>query len=329
MNSDAESPSVTAVTATQIEQFAAEWLARKHDMEGWTSCDQQVLDEWLEEAPAHLLAYARLEAAWSFADRLSALRPQGKANPDTPSAKWALHSRVAAALIVLGTAGALVANIPPSRPKESAFATPVGGQQTLALDDGSRVELNTDTALRTVIDATRRTVWLDKGEAYFQIKHDANRPFIIFANGRRITDLGTKFVVRSDSSSLKVALLEGRVEVDSADDDKQPATILTAGDEALATGNTISVTRKSIRTVADQLGWQHGVIVFDHTTLAKAAAEFNRYNTKKLVVVGERVSSITIDGTFPKDSVDAFVQAAREAFNLRAREAGDEVVLSH
>jgi transmembrane sensor len=68
--------------------------------------------------------------------------------------------------------------------------------------------------------------------------------------------------------------------------------------------------------------------VFNHTTLAEAAAEFNRYNARKIVVAGTRAASIAIDGTFPKDGVDAFAQAAREAFNLHAKETSSEIVLS-
>lgn len=314
-------------TAERIEQRAADWLARKYDMDGWSPEDQHILDAWLSEAPSHLLSYARLEATWISANRLSALRLQAPRRVYSQG-RVSLFARVAIAVLVLGIAAGSVISFRSPEPKERIFSTPVGGRQTLELADGSRIELNTNTKLRTAMGAAHRTVWLDKGEAYFQIKHDATRPFVIFANGRRVTDLGTKFIVRSDASRLRVSLLEGRVEVDSASGSKDPATILAPGDEAIATADTLSVTRKSLRAVADQLSWQRGVIVFNHSTLAEAAAEFNRYNTRKLVVVGTRAASISIDGTFPKDGVDAFAQAARETFDLHAKETSNEIVLS-
>lgn len=327
MSTSGESHASVVTPATRTEQCAADWLARKYDLEGWSSEDQSDLDAWLRETPAHLLAYTRLEATWNFANRLSALRPQEQALPRRPWGR-SIQFRIAAAVVVLGIAVAALVSIPSPQTKERIFSTPLGGRQTLELADGSRIELNTNTRLRTAIDAKHRTIWLDKGEAYFQVKHDAGRPFVIFANGRRVTDLGTKFIMRSDVSRLQVALLEGRVEVDTASGGKDPATILTPGDEAIATADTVSVTRKSVQAVAEQLGWQRGVIVFNHTTLAEAAREFNRYNTKKISVSDARAANIAIDGTFPKDGVDAFVQAAREAFDLRAKETSSEVVLS-
>ena len=59
------------------------------------------------------------------------------------------------------------------------YATAVGGHKTLTLGDGSEVELNTDTIVRMPKVAGQRQVILDKGEAYFQIKHDAENPFIV------------------------------------------------------------------------------------------------------------------------------------------------------
>jgi transmembrane sensor len=313
-------------TAMQVEACAAEWLARKKEFGDWSDDDQLELDAWLQEAPAHLLAYARLDEAWKSADRLCALRTPAKESA-APQTRLP-YLRIAAVLMILGVAAVVVENVRPQAPQEKTFSTPIGGRQVLTLADGSRMELNTNTVLRVALGRDHRTIWLDKGEAYFQVTHDAARPFVIYANGRRITDLGTKFLVRNDSSRLEVALLEGRVRFDAATDEPQAMTVLTAGDDAIAAGNTTSVAKEPIHEVLAKLGWRRGVITFDHATLADAAAEFNRYNTTKIVIADPAVGSITIDGTFPTNDVAAFAEAARDTFKLHAKQTNGEIVIS-
>ena len=313
--------------ALAIEAGAADWLARKRDFGDWSEADEAALDAWLAQSPAHLLAYARLEEAWKSADRLFALRTSAPQKPAAAKSKIP-YLRIAAALTILGLAAVTMRGFGPHAPETRTFSTPVGGRQVLTLADGTQMELNTNTVLRVSLARDRRAIWLDKGEAYFQVTHDAARPFVIYANGRRITDLGTKFVVRSGAGKLEVALVEGRVRLDAATDEPQAMTVLTAGDDAVASGNDTSVTREPIARVLDKLGWRRGVITFDHTTLADAAAEFNRYNATKIVIADPAAASITIDGTFPTNGVAAFAEAARDTFKLHARQAGSEIVIS-
>src|SRR3546814_9906377 len=98
---------------------------------------------------------------------------------------------------------------------ESALATmrydtPVGGQRLIALADGSQIELNTKTVVRTAVSKTLRRVWLDNGEVFFEIAHDAAHPFVIFAGPKRITVLGTKFSVSPDGDKVSVSMLADR-----------------------------------------------------------------------------------------------------------------------
>lgn len=309
-----------------VEASAAEWLARKKEFGNWSEEDQAELDAWLAQSPAHLLAYARLDEAWKSADRLFALRepaPQiAEQSPKRP------YLRIAAALMVLGVAGLAATNLRAPAPEEKSFATPLGGRQVLNLSDGSRIELNTNTALHVKLAKDQRTVWLDRGEAYFEVTHNSARPFVVYANGRRITDLGTKFLVRSGKQRLDVALLQGRVRLDAASKEPQATTVLTPGDEAVSSGNTTSVTREPIGALLAKLGWQRGVVVFDHATLADAAAEFNRYNRTKIVIADPSVAAITIDGTFPVNGIAAFAEAARDTFKLHAKQISSEIVIS-
>jgi transmembrane sensor len=95
------------MNAAETEARAAEWLIRKRDAAGWREEDQRALDAWLDEAPAHLMAYWRLESAWERADRLTALSTQSKSAMLIRAGRRAapMAMRVAAAAIVLSALG--------------------------------------------------------------------------------------------------------------------------------------------------------------------------------------------------------------------------------
>src|SRR5690606_8994575 len=205
----------------RIEQRAAEWLSRR-EQPGWTSADQAALEAWLDADTAHKLAFWRLEHGWAKADRLAALRggmPLQDA-PARPRARRARHAWLpAAATAALALAAVFslgrFGGWPP--PAQARYETPVGGHQSLPLRDGSRMELNTDTRVRAAVTASAREVWLDRGEAYFEVRHDAQRPFVVWAGERKITVLGTRFSVRRDGDKIRVAVAEGRVEIAAAE----------------------------------------------------------------------------------------------------------------
>lgn len=315
--------------AMTIEECAAEWLERK-DRGDWTEADQAALDAWCAEDPAHRLALWRLGSAWEFADRLAALkRPRFHQTVIARGRKlWPLLPKLAAgAMVAVVVASAAYYLAPQAR--ETRFATEIGGRKTLELRDGSTIEMNTGTVLRMANDGTQRKVWLDKGEALFNIKHDAAHPFVVITSAHRITDLGTKFVVRDGADSLEVTLLEGRARLESGESALKPQlAFLSPGDVVVATATTLDVTRRSPGALAAALGWQRGVLVFQRTTLAEAAAEFNRYSTKRLVIGDAKTAQLQINGTFKNDDAVSFAGTARAVFGLRVEKRGDEIVLT-
>jgi len=311
---------------SSINEIASSWLERVHSG-NWTEQNQIELDTWLTESSAHRAAYWRLEDAWSHASRLTALRAPSP-QPTARRRFLPILARTAAAIAVCGALGVIGAKYLLS-PETRAYATGLGGRETITLPDGSRVELNTDTLLRVAVNTNERTVWLDKGEAYFQIKHDAAHPLVAFAAGHRITDLGTKFLIRQDEDHIEVALMEGRARLDS-DSASAPAhsTVLTPGDVAIATADTMSVTQRPIQKLTNELSWRQGQLVFAETTLGDAAAEFNRYNATKLVVSDSVVARMKINGTFPTAGAEMFARVAQHILQLQVVRRGDEVVIS-
>jgi transmembrane sensor len=315
--------------AKAIQLRAAEWIAERHEAGEWGEEDQAALDAWLAESPAHLLAYWRLDAAWNRTHTLAEARaPALEARVRLP---LPLLLKIAAAFAVVAVLGMTATNYA-LKPHDRTFSTPVGGHETVTFADGSRIELNTNTVLRARMTTDQRIVWLDKGEAYFQVKHDPAHPFIVMAGDHRLTDLGTKFTVLRETGKLQVAVMQGRVWLDETGKARKshaPQTaMLTPGDFATATANAISVTRKSEAQLAGSLSWRHGVLVFKYATLAEAVAEFNRYNREQLVIADPKTAQLTIVGTFPTNQVDAFIDAAQTIFGLKVKPQGNEIVIS-
>jgi len=232
------------------------------------------------------------------------------------------------ALVVAGILGVVISSSF-MLPREKAYATLVGGHETVTLDDGSRIDLNTDTLIHISADTNRREVWLDKGEAYFQIKHNPLHPFVVMAGDRRITDLGTKFLVRNSISRFEVALMEGRARFESSDArGRQRSALLAPGDVVTDADNTISVTTKTADALTNELSWRRGVLVFDRTTLGDAVADFNRYNNQKLVVADSVLATKPIDGTFRANDVEAFLGVIQDLIGLHIERHRDEVIIS-
>ena len=311
--------------ATAEEGEAAEWVAARRSEKDWTDERQAELDAWLTKSLANRVAYVRMDATWRRTDRLVALRKPmrepGAIQPPHQS-RWL---RIAGALGFAAIIG-VVANTYLERPRPQLIQTPKGGQERLTLSDGSQIELNTDTAVSVDMRERSRAVELLRGEAFFQIRHDASRPFVVTAGTRRIVDVGTKFLVRLSPESLNVALVEGKARLEGPN--TQRAMLLSPGDVAVATAYATKVTRKSSRELSETLAWQHGKIVFHNRRLGDAIAELNRYGGPQLVVADADTAKLAVNGTFLTNNAEEFAGIAHELFGLRVERRNGNLVLS-
>jgi len=318
-------------SATEIDLCAADWLQRQ-SFWTWSAEDQADFDTWLAQSRAHRIAYWRQKSVWESAQRLKALRaPMARPGWSIPATKTKpFVLRIAAAAIFAALVGTIgYRDLGSVSKPENVYATPVGGRETIALSDGSRIELNTNTRLRVHTDKHTRMVMLERGEAYFDIRHDAARPFVVDVAGHRITDLGTKFTVRDGADRLEVTLLQGKARLDSTDRSNPPnSAVLSPGEVAIATPQSVTVIRKPKKILDSQMGWRRGVLTFYHATLADAAREFNRYNQRKIVVVDDAAESELIDGTFPVNDVDLFGRVAHSVLGARIENKGHDIVIS-
>jgi transmembrane sensor len=316
-----------AQTADDIEVRASEWIERR-DFGAWNDADAKELENWLDQSPAHRVAFLRLDFEWRRTERLAALRPIKPQASEVPAGKWHRSLRIAAAVAVLGIVGSFGASYFFAQGGKS-YSTPLGGRKVLTFADGSQIELNTNTLIRIAIDEHKRSAVLESGEAYFSIKHDASRPFVVTAANHKVIDLGTKFLMRTSGNKLEVALVEGSAKVEPAGGDpSHRAVTLKPGDIAYALPGSVSVVRKTPADIGSDLGWRRGMLVFRHATLAEAAEEFNRYNAQKIVIADPETARLTFSATLPTHDTHTFVRILSKLFNTRSQTTTEGIVIS-
>jgi transmembrane sensor len=313
------------MSADQTDVLAASWLSRED--RGLAPQEQLALDAWLADSSLNRVAYLRLKSVWMRADRLAVLKsplPQAVPRAARFMCRPALAAIAAALTVLLATGGYLTWRLQ----AEKSFATGIGAIQQVQLADGTRMELNTNTRVHTDVTAARRAVTLDSGEAYFDVVHDARRPFVVYAGNRRITDLGTKFSVFRDGDDVRVLVREGQVRVDMLDKAAVSAPVVAqAGHAVITKGGETLLLAKPDHDIANALSWRSGMLVFSQQTLAEAAEQFNRYNAKQIYVEGD-ARKIRIGGSFKADNVDVFALLLRRGFGLSVNDQGGRIVVS-
>jgi transmembrane sensor len=320
-------------TREEIEEAAAAWIARR-DGGAWTERDGAAFEAWLAQSAGHRVAYYRLNGAWTQAGRAGTVAPASLASAAPKSRRRLAGFAIAASVLALLCAGAFVLKDELFRTQQR-FTTVVGGLQTIPLPDGSRVTLNTDSAIRASLTNGERLVEIDHGEAFFDVAPDAHRPFIVKAGKQRVVVVGTQFSVRQErSGEFHVIVTRGTVQWERRVRDTRSGVsanvseLLPAGSAVQGHGEDVRVQQLPLTDLQRRLTWRTGVLTFRETRLADAVAEFNRYTTRKLVVDDPRIAALEISGVFRSNSVDSFVHLLERGFAVRAAVQPDRIVLT-
>jgi transmembrane sensor len=338
----------------QIERDAALWLARR-DAGGWADRQQSALDAWLAEDTAHRVAFLRLEAAWEEAARLKTFAAGDMAGRVPVRGEWArspyfapVHAHavarrsrragarrrwpilvgVAASLLVAAAIAGGFAWRDYTHVDHAAWKTAMGARKVVQLPDGSTATLGSETDLRIAFSRGERDLELSSGEAFFDVAHDAARPFVVHANGYRVIAVGTRFDVRRDTDRLRVVVTRGLVRLQSASDPAKPPAMLPAGSIATVADGDVAISRVTADEAGEALSWRSGFVVFHRTPLAEAVREFNRYNARQIVIADPSLDALRVGGNFKLDNSDAFVRLMQAVFPLQAEQRDREIVLT-
>ncbi|PEQ13696.1 hypothetical protein B2G71_05080 [Novosphingobium sp. PC22D] len=258
--------------SSDLMDAARAWMLRANDP---AFTDWDGLTRWLEADPRHLPAYERAleEDAWAgeladAANRDAVHAPSESALPRRAARRrpWvALGGAVAAAVV-----GVTVWTMAPDAPASNVYVTALGEHRSIALSDGSRMEINGDSQV-TYDPDTPRMVTLDRGEAVFEIRHDEANPFVVQAGKARLIDAGTVFNVVNDDGRFEVAVAEGAVIYDAG---RQPVR-LEPGDALVRMGRDGAIELRKADP-ANVGAWRDGLLQYDDATLTIVARDLSR-----------------------------------------------------
>lgn len=306
-----------------VQQQAARWFARLR-ADDVTERDRLQWQAWLAQDPQHRQAYAQFEALWSSLGDFApmpevAVKVRTAARGlDSPARVRPLRWATAAALAIVAVlAGALFLRT--AETPDIRYATNLGERRSLQLIDGTRVDLDTNSALRVQFNEGERRIILDRGRAFFRVAHE-ERPLRVLAEGSSVRAVGTQFEVYRQGGMIDVALFEGRVELQSTQADGNPDEVLATldpGQQARIAGNQVSFSQYPVQA-GGLPDWLSGRLVFDDTPLSEAISEFNRYSNQPILLETPQLGKHRISGVFRSEATDGFIEALHEVYGIRS-----------
>lgn len=300
---------------------ASEWLARLDA----GRADPAEFEAWRDADPRRAAAFAEVAAAWSRLDALRDAEPRAHR-----SGRLAMTRRAwlgGGMALAAGLAGA--AYLGREQLLRARTVTGVGERRTLALPDGSSVELNTDTELLWRFDQKHRRLWLRRGEVALTVAQDVLRPFELFTQqglarltpgqfNARLRPAGLDLIVLAGRAAIVTAAGQAQAVVETATDARQTLAVTAAG---------VAVAAAPEAEVQAVQAWRRGEIVFEGQRLSEAVEEYNRYLVRKLVIEDAKVGAMRLGGRFLTDNPETFLEALRTTFGLRIIEDGPSRIL--
>lgn len=328
-------------------EVAARWLLRR-ELGRMTAAEEARFAQWRAAAPENQMAWRDICSATQIVS-------DGAADPELMALRLeALHARpephrkvwvaMAASLILTLAAGtSLVWTAHPgvaeqgndgrrdvsaqASPGNGRYSTLVGERSALTLPDGSVVTLDTNSLIRVAYSSSERAVYLERGQALFEVAKHKKIPFQVYAGDRRVTAVGTTFNVRiadaGGKPSVKVALIEGRIRVAALPPrpvtDAAPETISMVSGEVLTTSGRMPMSVVAADT-DDVASWRSGILNFDDVRLDAAVAEMNRYTTHPIEIGDDRIKTLRISGVFRSGDPAHFAAVVSEAIPIRVEQ---------
>lgn len=312
-----------------IRGEAAAWFARRRD--GHAAADD-AFEAWRARSEAHAQAYVEVERSWQQWGRLQGStrmrQMSAAALASTAAQRWQIRSpfwrpwALAGGLALMAVAGVGVWRVSQEGSSSSvSYATALGEQRTERLDDGSQLTLNTQTVLEVRYSRDRRDIVLQRGEAMFDVAHDAQRPFVVQAGMGTVTALGTRFQVRSEMpDAALVTLIEGKVEV-AAQRQRRP---MSPGEQVRYGRDGLQVRQVDPVSAAS---WTLGRLDFSGLPLGEAVAEANRYSPVKLRLGDPALAALPVGGSFRIGDNLAIAEAFSAVFPVRVDTRDEDEIM--
>ncbi len=317
---------------------AAAWRIQLADAGLETS---QPFEAWLAADPRHHKAWRQVMEPWNqfehqagspelLAARRGALeRASGAGRAwwgPGPARNWRLVATMGAIVLSL----TLVTAVWLLQPKR--YETGFAERRIVRLEDGSRISLDAGSLLTVKFRAHVRELDLIRGQARFDVAHDAMRPFRVHARNQTVVALGTSFSVDLLGRSVLVTLVEGRVTVtpdiprgptDAGIRRSTPPTVLSPGQRLVAVADQRPPRIEQV-SLDRATAWEAGKLVFEDEPLAMVAERVSRYSRRPIVVDDRRAAERRISGVFNAGDVTTFLDTVTQYLPVEVAPATED-----
>ena len=327
-----------------IQEQACLWISRLD--RGLRSDEKEQLNRWLSESASHRKALLEAASLWddmSVLNELSGLFPRYQVRYEHKTntrylSRITTQARlsIAAAFLVMAIAvGIMVDRVwmdsePTIASVVQKIETGIGEQRNVVLNDGSTLLLNTNSRVTVDFSENVRNVVLLKGEAHFDVAHDAARPFTVTAGNNTVTAVGTAFNMQYiDDNAFELVVTDGKVLVKdrfsafnsnqslfSSEPVEGEGLLMFAGEKATIKGDVEARESLSQNDIDDDLAWQQGMIVFKGEPLDAVLAEIGRYTPVHFVIIDDAIRHRRVAGYFKVGDIDGLLGALKNSFNI-------------
>lgn len=341
----------------EIEAEARAWIIQ-FDGARPTEDELHEFREWLGRSPLHKQIFKRTVSVWNDMDMLADLLSEEDATLESletaPVRRRSIFARLnltpAHAIFAFIVAFILVVagyvSVPGLIHDEvflAEYQTAVGELKAVALPDGSSIHLNTGSRINVSYNEGGRIIRLDEGEAYFNVSHDKEKPFVVYANNFAIKAVGTAFSVHVLDEGVDLTVTDGRVEVITLDKklhrledfDLKQIDRATARVPMVKGQHVIFNDEKQELELAQKiepgeiekkLSWRDGMFIFDNDSLEDVVAEINRYSSMKLVISDSDIRDLRFGGYFRINDMPSILVTFEEAFGIKVDRINENLI---
>lgn len=325
----------------EVEREASEWIARLN-ADDVSADDLAQFELWLRSSPLHARTYEELLDTWRKFTQASQLTRDTAATASTSRRRilgralsWrqlAMAMGGVAAALVLGFYIHLLTT-------QAVFQTTLGERVTVALPDGSTLQLNSDSRVRVDYSLSSRVIHLERGEAFVNVVHDSNRPFWVTTGETWVRAVGTAFGVHLNRKGVRVTVHEGIVKLGTVErflpkslsDStlKSASAVLAVGEQADLEGRVTTTRKLSSKELARNADWRDGWLYIENENLCDVIAELDRYSPRELILEDVQLCSLAVGGSFqasPKGA-EALLSMLEGNFDVRIHRDGDSTYI--
>lgn len=339
-----------------IEAEARDWLVQ---LDGSRPSPEELAEfrDWLARSPVHRDSFRLAAEAWNRLDTLAGILDRHCAadGSNTPTGRGiasGLFARLcsrpaAAAFLVLVTLSAVLTVYFHTRgpsPQAPAFAaeyvTAIGEMRSVTLPDSSHIRMNTDSRIETTFHKGARIIRLSRGEAWFDVFHDPDRPFLVHAGRIMVRAVGTAFSVYVRDDKIDLTITDGRVEAVSLNEpvsslsDMDPdlsaralsRVPLAEGQHVVFDDEIELIQRVEPAEIEKRLAWRDGMLLFDNDPLEEVVNKINRYTSVKFVISDSDIRDLRFGGYFRTSDVSSILATLEEGFGIRAEKINPNLV---